>query len=173
VVLNFTLCAEVLKLSEILGPVSIKAAIYKHHWHVIAVNELQSSNTFTPNSLTELFVWYSIAVSQYLMFVLSVWGDVLHNLEPEQPVLLHESSREATSRVETGRRGGEMGGEGRRLARQEAEEEEGCSWGPGESSELYGTAQQVCHHTSVPGWQASGWWLIGQKRNAHGCRFFY
>ena len=42
-----------------------------------------------------------------------------------------------------------MGREGRRLARQEVEEEEGCTGGPGEGTEQSRRAQQVRHAPAV------------------------
>lgn len=50
--------------------------------------------------------------------------DEFHSVRPELSVLYDVSRRQETSRLEAGRRGGEVGGESRRLACQETKEGE-------------------------------------------------
>lgn len=49
-----------------------------------------------------------------------------------------------------------MGRKGSGRAGEKAEEEEGCHGGPGESFELPWAAQQVCYHSKITGWPATG-----------------
>lgn len=72
------------------------------------------------------------------------------------PVLLHQSSCETPARMETRRRGGEVGGKGRRFSREEAQEEKGSHGGAGKGAELSRPAQQVRDHSSLPGRTAPG-----------------
>jgi len=63
---------------------------------------------------------------------------------------LHIPRREAAARLEAGRRGGAVGGEGRRHPRQEIEEDERRIGGVGAGSLLPGTPFQMRHHSSIP-----------------------
>ena len=79
-----------------------------------------------------------------------------HHDEPELPVLVYQPGGEAAAGLEAGRRGGEVGREGRRRSRQEVEEDQGGHRVPGAGAELPRPAQQVCHHTPQSGRSAPG-----------------
>jgi hypothetical protein len=76
--------------------------------------------------------------------------------EFELVVFVHQSGGETPPGLEAGRRGGEVGGEGGRRARQEAEEDQGRHRVVGAGAQLPRPAQQVRHHSAQSGRPIAG-----------------
>ena len=81
--------------------------------------------------------------------------DVLLNLQPQQPLLLHQSRCQATPGLETGRWGRKVGREGSWFLGEKTQEEERCAGGPGARIEQPGSGHQVRHHPTFPGWPSA------------------
>lgn len=79
-----------------------------------------------------------------------------HDVQPEQPVLVHQSGGEEAARLEAGRRGGEVGREGRRQSGEEAEEAQGRHRGAGAGAVVSRPAVQVCDDTALAGRTVTG-----------------
>lgn len=79
-----------------------------------------------------------------------------HHVQPEQPVLVHQSGGEEAARLEAGRRGGEMGREGRRQSGEEAKEAQGRHRGAGAGALVSRPAVQMRHDTAIAGRSFAG-----------------